>query len=191
MMNPLTVTAHIADEMLYLNYRVANMSSQVLYLFNILPRPDRRGGEYSAGSAYTSAWPPNAVLFLQGWTPLPQEAYLTAPACPGATRLRPHQTAEFTLRFPLPLREWHCYATVPDDHTPAQEVEIERAALLIDTLSAAHQFEEAEVYPNLPDVWWVNGHPIERLQAEFKLPRPCPLQVRLDGFVRFPLAFTP
>lgn len=185
-MTTLEASAHVVDQELWINYRVVNRSAQVLYLFNVLSHPDRQRCEYSTGIAYVNACPPASVLFLQGWAPLPKDRYLLAPTNPGATRVRSNQVAECTLRFPLPLREWHCYAPVPDDRTPTQTVEIERATLLIDSLLDADKFEDPMVYSDLPDVLWVDGDPVQRLRADFKLPCPCPVQLRLDEFARFP-----
>lgn len=186
MANRLEVKAHIVDETLYLNYGLTNTTGQALYLFNVLP-PRAQDANYSTEFAYTSFWPTPAAQFLQGWLPYPTgNVYLTVPAIPGATRLRANQRYEGTIRVPLPLREWHNYAGLPDERTPTRTVVVDYATLLLDTLLDGDKFAEPTTYEALPGVYWVNGDPITRLRADVKLPESLSLLLRQDDFARFP-----
>jgi hypothetical protein len=94
----------------------------------------------------------------------------------------PKASARWTIRLPLPLREWHAYDSPQDQPTAPRQIRSVR--YLLEVIYESDLDEPADELLNFPGVFDPVGLS-ETLEASTTLTTPITLLQRTDPFERF------
>jgi hypothetical protein len=194
-----TATATVDGSFLRVHVEVGNDLAEPIYLMNwlkdwygLLEETDldamalvMRHPEPTRELAFVCLGPAGEAVLLNGQGPRPPDGILpTVPRIPDSTRVRPGETASWTLRLRLPLREWHAH-----DGLPSQDVvpvSVTSIRYRLESLRQSSCFDNRAVeHVNFPGLFQARGYPSDIAETLVSLPQPITLLRRTTRFKRF------
>jgi hypothetical protein len=191
------IQASVNTTHLSVQVQVANDLEEPLYLqhwiqdwYGLLGIPEmnattnRKTAGFTRELAYACVGQAGELVLLSGEGPAPPpHIMMTQPRVPQSTRLMPGASESWTIRLPLPIREWYAYATPRDQ--PTRSVAVQAVRYRLETLRESQcRRVPVKEFVNFPGIFQAYGLGDVR-EATAQLPTPITVLQRTDAFERF------